>query len=410
MNVAYIMTGNWFPRTKLHLREYFRFMRDGSTHLPIDADLLLKSREQLDIERLAYVGLAIEGRFDHVDARCNGIETSYYEDGLLTARIDAGKDVDADSYRLHSFYNEKLLSAVGILFSVGLPAIGVHDPKYTERPSVVVATHATAKEVEAWAKSLNDTIHFTAKHKGHQVFYGDRLIVVVTRAPESDVTHQLVRTIIFFREYESRLSNFLNMHREVWQSIDQIRKKKSLSLSELPAIRDHLLDADRDMSIVIARLSQMGYFLVERQTEIDELDRTDYFRALEAYRFGKMLLTTKYLQELWAQLNEYIESTADIIALMYQENFEKSLNALQFIFLVSSIAGVMLLGNMTTGTFAMSDLVLYGGASLAATLLIYFGLKFFTSSLQRIETKTLLGENRPFARDRRNNHKLHTSA
>jgi len=419
MRIAYAVTGNWFPRTKMHLKEYHRFLVDGVSHLPIDPELLRRVHKAMQPTNIAYIGLAAGGRFDHVEAECGGFLASYFEDGLFLARRNIGTDADADIYELHNFYNEKLLVALSALFSVGLPALSVHDPKYTERPTVVVAESATDAEVTQWTDALQDRIHFLIKHKKHRVYYGDRLIVVVTREPESDLTHQLIRSIIFFREFEARLNNFLNLHREVWHSIDEIRKKDSLSLTELPRIRDRLLDFDRDLSIVVARLSQMEDFLVERQLEIDEMDRTEYLRALEAYRFGKMRVNTRYLLQLWNQLDSYIESTANIIGLMYQESLEKSLNVLQFIFLLGSVAGVLILGDLSAGEtpivdaggqtiavaqmtgFNWQDLFIFGGTSLFLTFAIFFGMQFFTSKLSRIATKTLVGESSPFSKQRK---------
>lgn len=409
MEVVRLVTGNWFPRTRLHLAEYYRFLQDGTSQLPIDRDQLKRAREKLDPKNVAYVGLAAHGRFDRVDAEVDTLHTVYFEDGLFLASKKVTR-VEDDLFRLQTVYNDRCLTALTLLFSVGLPAITVYDPRYTQRPTVLVAKSGTESEVRALLATYQETPHFTAAYSGCRVYLGEQLIVVVTKEPDSHRTEHLVMALVFFQEYESRLRHFLNLHREVWQSIEKIRNRPNLPLKDLPQIRDHLLDYDRDLSTVSARLAQMSHYLDERKTEFDEMGLATYLRSLQAYRFGKMRVSTQYLIELWDQLDEYIESTANIIGLMYQEQIEKSLNALQFIFLVGTVAGLLTLGSLgvtetlffdadgeVTGrafapSFGVGTLSIFVGVSFLISLMIYLGVKVFTANIQRIKPSHLLGE------------------
>ncbi len=413
MHVERMYTGSWFPRTQLHLKEYYQFLTEGTSLLPIDSALLKATRKHLSPKEVHYVGLASEGRFDHVNADIGGLHTVYFEDGLLVAHMEVTRIAD-DLKRLHRVYDEKMLPALGVLFSIGLPAITSNDPSFADRSTVVITQAATPKAVETFLTAHNDQAHFVATHEEHRVHFADKFIVIVTKDLDSPLTKRLARSLIFFREFEKRLGHFLNLHRTVWQTVEDIRGKKTLALKELPAYRDLLLDFDRDLSVVVARLGQMEYFLDERKIEIDEFGFTAYFRALEAYRFGKMHTNIKYLSELWDQLHEYLQSSAEIIGLMYQDNLQKSVDVLQFIFLVGAVASVIILGNMSgnrlffndvagkpiaTGLmegFDLQTLLLFGGISILLSIIFFLGTRLFTNSFKRVKTSSILGERKPF--------------
>lgn len=416
MRVERIYTGNWFPRTQMHLKEYYQFLKEGTSLLPIDVAALKTAQKKLLVKDIKYVGLAAEGRFDHVHAEMSGINTIYYEDGLFIVETEV-KRLTEDYKKIHKIYDEKILPALGLLFSVGLPAMSTNDPCCQDRTSVLVSSTATPKEIETFLKSQGDEQHLVTEHEAHRVHLAKKFIILVTSEVDSTITKKLVRTLLFFREFEKRLTSFLNLHRSVWQSVEQIRSQKKIPSKELPIYRDRLLDYDRDLSIVVARLAQMEYFLDERKTEIDEFGFTAYFRALEAYRFGKMHTNVRYLAELWSQLHEYLKSSADIIGLMYQDNLQKSMDVLQFIFLLGSVASVIILGNLTGSEIRLSDIdgnlramgtldgfdiqsfVIFGGFSILMTIICFLGSRIFMSSFQRIKTSSILGNKKPFDLD-----------
>ncbi len=402
MEIKTLVTGSWFPRTKLHLKEYFTFLRSGTTHLPLDGRKVKTLQKKLAPTGVAYVG----GRFDKVVADLDGHAVEYFEDGLLLIGRKT-QDAVAGIDDLRKFYDHRMVPALGLIYSVGTPVITPTFKHAALRPVIIIAGPAPEREVADLAAKCGETVHFTARRGEVAVHYADNLVFIC--GADEDFSRRLAGMILLSREYEHKLRHFLDTHRTVWEEIEQLRARQALALRELPAIRDRLLDYHRDFSVLRARLNQMDSYLDERRSEADDSGQAEALRGLEAYRFAKLKSATRYVDRLWEMLEDYLRSTVEITGLMYQENLQKEINFQQFIFLLGSVAAVLALGSiagaslymfdpdggiMATGSirsFALADLAKMATAALAATLVIFLGVRPLISNLRRIRTESLLG-------------------
>lgn len=402
MEIRTLVTGSWFPRTKLHLKEYFTFLKSGTTNLPLDGRKVKALQKKLAPSGVAYVG----GRFDKVTADLDGHAVEYFEDGLLLISRKT-QDVAAGIDDLRKFYDHQMVPALGLIYSVGTPVITPNFKHDALRPVILITGPAPEQEVAALAAKCGETVHFTARRGEVSVHYADNLVFIC--GADEAFGWRLAGLILLSREYEHKLRHFLDTHRTVWEEIEQLRARQALSLKELPAIRDRLLDYHRDFSVLRARLNQMDSYLDERRSETDDSGQAEALRALEAYRFGKLRSATHYVDRLWEMLEDYLRSTVEITGLMYQENLQKEINFQQFIFLLGSVAAILGLGSivgssmsvfspdgdvLATGkllAFSLTDLAQMAGAALAITLVIFLGVRPLISNFRRIRTESLLG-------------------
>jgi hypothetical protein len=403
MEVTSIVTGSWFPRTKLHIKEFDTFLKKGTSHLPLDAKKLQELRASLDPKDVSYNG----ARFDFVRANLDGTDVTFYEDGLLLLSRAPGKDISSSIAELADLYGSRLAPALTYLYSLGSPMLSQTIPHIGKRPTMLLVREASDADVDALVRSLGDSVHFVARQPRITVHFADHHIIVVHDAAETAVAETVVRSLILFREYEHKLRHFLDLHRTIWESISDIHGKDPLRIRDLPEIRDRLLDFKRDLAVSKTRLGQMRSYLPARKHEVDEVGLEEVLRGLEAYRFEKVEAASSYMDELWHMLADYIESTVQITDLLYQENLQKEINFEQFIFLVASVAAVVELGAiaaakvsltdpetgaMLTGSileFSMHELLVYGGFTLLASIVIFNILKPLIGSFRRVKTKEL---------------------
>jgi hypothetical protein len=320
----------------------------------------------------------------------------------------SGADFAIDAARLRDFYNKTMAPALTHLYSVGTPVMAPALPHDSKRPIIVLLSSATDEEIEGLAAANGDAVHFTARSPERTVHFADNLIFIVGSGHEG-LDEKLAGEYVFFREYEHKLGHFLDMHRSVWEAIEAMRSKDDVKLGDLPGVRDRLLDYDRDLTVLGARLGQMDAYLDERQSQIDDLGLAKTMVALEAYRYGKMRIATKYMDQLLEMLDDYISSTVEITGLMYQENLQKEINFQQFVFLLGSVAAIIMLGTLPSSKMAFFDpagklisngklfnfevksLAIFGGCAFIATLIIFSVIRPLISSFKRIRVTSLLG-------------------
>lgn len=404
MEVISITTGSWFPRTKLHLKEYYGFLKDGRVHIDLDVEKIKELRKQMQPRNVQYVG----GRFDRVSAEFDDIASLFHEDGLLTLNV-AVKDFNEDLKRISEFLDKLLTPSLSMLYGLGAPVVSYKVPTLMDKPVIILAKGVEDAEARKFCAELDDEIHYIARHTDRTVYFADRYIIVGDESGGAGTTRYIIDELILSREYEHRLRQYLELHRQLWGRIAEIQQRASIPSYELPAIRDRLLNYKRDMAIIKARINQMVAYLNERRSEIDDLGLTEDLRAVEAYRFDKLSSSTFYITRLWEMLEEYLESTVQITGFFYQENLQKEINIQQFIFLVGSVAAVMGLGTIAGAGFVVLStdghtmyqgllssfdpivLVQFGSVAILASMVVYFGIRPAVRFFSRIRPAALVG-------------------
>ncbi|KPJ85346.1 hypothetical protein AMJ57_03395 [Parcubacteria bacterium SG8_24] len=349
MEIRKIVTGSWFPRTKLHLKEYFIFLREGTSHLPIDHGKLRSLHKKLSPKGVKYVG----GRFDRVMMRSREYDVTFHEDGLLTIARES-PDPEKDLRAVREMQKDFLNPVLSTLYSIGAPLAAYPKMHEYSRPVVIVTEGAKYEGVRELMDRNREEVHFVARHGNRTVYFSDNLIVV--DGPEDAVTQRLVDSLILAREYEHKLQHYLELHRVLWTEISKIQERGTIPSKELPQLRSRLMGLKRNLAAIRSRINQMLTRLDERRKQIDGLGLEKEMRALEAYRYEKLAGATGYMMQLWEMLDEYLDSTTQIIGLIYQEKLQREINVQQAIFLVSAVAGLVAVGLKLSG----SDLLLYG--------------------------------------------------
>ncbi len=407
MEVAKITTGSWFPRTKLHLKEVYAFLRDGRAAVEENEEELRELRKKMVPRNVQYFG----GRFDSITAEFDDITVVYHEDGLLTLSMKVS-NYKLDAERLNNFYSDYLVPVLTILFGRGAPVLSYSIGHVGRRPMIVLTGGQEEVEVRKFCAENDDEVHFIARHTERTVYFAQNMIVLDDATGGAGITNYVISTLLLSREYERRLRDYLELYRTLWEKIAAIQKRNSIPSYELPSIRDELLSLRRDIAIIRARISQMVAYLKERKREIDDLGIKEDMRAVEAYRFDKLTGATFYITCLWDMLKDYIDSAVEITGFFYQENLQKEIGIQQFIFLIGSVAAIIGLGTIATAAFIVMDdrgetthrgfiasfdiysLLRFGGIAILASFIVFFGLRPAIRIFNRVRPTALLGKTR----------------
>ncbi len=78
----------------------------------------------------------------------------------------------------------------------------------------------------------------------------------------------------------------------------------------------------------------------------------------------------KYLQELWAMLANYINSTVSLINFLYSDSEHKNLANLQKLFLVSTVAAIISLGGLLM--VDVYRVLVFGSLAIVISIMVYF--------------------------------------
>jgi len=401
MVINSVVTGSWFARTKLHLKEYYAFMQSGTSHLPIDPKTLRAAHKKLGLDSVKYDG----GTFDFVTARFSDITATYFEDGLMLVTKPVS-DLEMDAADLREFYYKRLSPALIHLYSMGTPTLIPSIEHQTKRPLFIVVDAATDEEAAELAARFNEKIHHSARYRDLAVHYCDGLnIIAVGNSPEA-LKDKILTTLMLSREYEHKLRHFLDAHRHTWEELEKMSAERKLAPSALPDIRSRLLSHQRESLVLRGRLHQMAEYLPIRQKEIDDGGLTEPLSALKIYRFDKLRSATNYIDQLWTMLLDYLASTTDITGFIYQENLQKEIEIQQYIFMLSAIASIIVLGTVSGASillydvngqllargglaaFTFYDLVRFGGSALLVVAIFFLLIK---PLYRKIKMTSILG-------------------
>ncbi len=364
MKLKYIYTGSWFPRTKLHLRELYNFLKEGQSLLAGEKERLSKLVADMGIKDVTYKG----GLFDKVTAHAGPVQIEYEEDGLLLLRVEP-KNWPSDSIILEEFYQEKFTPFLYLLFSKGAPSLEVVRTGLRRRPIIAVAKEATQDDIRVFFAGIADKVHDQVEKKDASVYFGDHMILIVSPNPDSILVSYLTHFYAFFREYEAYLYHFLLIDRTIWDSINEIRAYRTIRGRDLSQIRDQLLLFKRDVGVIKLRLSQMDNYLDERLYDIQDRKLQKKLEMFKAFRFEKMASIHEYVSELMETTDKYVEDAVDLLELLYEENQQKELGTLQVIFLIGTVANVIVLGQ--NATLNMSRLFGLGSISVVVSFFFY---------------------------------------
>jgi len=334
-----IIYGGWYQRTVLHLDEIEEFFTDGTSELDLPEDDLKKLWRALRIENVE----RRSGYMDYVQAETEGgMKIRYYEDGLYTLETES-QDISEAKKTIEDYCGDRLNPAVSYIFSLGAPTS--HKLiQSREHPMVVIKEVPDLKKFEFPPEKFGKAL-IVLNSEDVKVYKIREGFFVVLSEKSKDLGRNLAELHIFLREFQNHLYAYLSLHRQVWESIMEVKNQKVIRGTEADEVRARLESHERLVNVVNNRINQMDIFAGSRGGFVNSLRLGEQVQKYFSFKFNTLRDTLSYIDHMWKGTQENLRSAIEGVMEVKRQSSFQGLRSLQFIMSIGVIAGII--GYMT---------------------------------------------------------------
>jgi hypothetical protein len=328
-----ITFGGWYQRTTLHLSEIYDLFALGHSGLKLDKTILHNLHQKLD-----FVSVTREwGELEYIKCLTGkGIEVRYYEDGLYVLIFNSTHIVTGQKM-LRDYYDECLAPAISYIFSLGAPTPKVLANIKQDHPTVVSAV--TTSPQTFFAKLKFGPVYSQILSPDLSVYKTPAHIVILSKNSSQDVT-KLIEMQIFFREFKDQLHRYLNLHREIWEEISDIKERGSIAGKEVETLRARLDSYQKTINLIKSRLNQMGTYVRTRASIAKKLELEDKLASVFQYKFETLTNTHSYVQDIWKMTQDYVDTAIQVINEVKAQSTSNGINSLRLITTIGVLSGI----------------------------------------------------------------------
>ena len=334
-----IYVGGWFQRTVLHLRETFNFLKNAKSPLEgLNSQKLSRFRKKLriknvsmEVHELTYVRFSTD--FD--------VEVKIFEDGLVTLSKNVKKLVEKDLEELTSYYEKILSPALNYLFSLGMPLPKELIGEKIVCPYFIVINKA--KEIDAlnFLKKFKEEKYLQIKRKEFEIYRGNKLYIINNISEKKLSIEKFVQEQIFIREFISQMHEYLNLHRTVWEKIDDLKDVGRVRGCDVETMKNQIEAYSKKINLIEARIHQMNISVETREAlASSDKDFNRLAKVLE-FKYSALSSTLRYIKEVWRTTKDYSWATQDILEKIKTQSTESSIKNLSVIMAIGVFASLI---------------------------------------------------------------------
>ena len=370
MKISNVYIGGWFQRTMLQLSEIYDFLREAKTKLALDQDKLIEYRKNLQIGRIDY-GVQGEEYIEFTTAL--NIKVKIFEDGLIILNNhNVSEDtLFADIDALTDYYEKKLSPAFSYLFSLGAPVPKELAHIETVYPYFVVTEKATKEEMNTLLTRTDKQKYFEFNNEKYDVIRGDVYYFINNKKAESENIERYIEEQIFIREFKGQLHRYLNLHRIIWEKIDNVKDRASVKGADIVSFNTKLESYAKTITLIEGRINQMSTYLPTREKIAKSDKELVEFLNISGYRYETLKDTLDYIKHLWSMTKNYVSSAQKLFNGLKSDVSNKSINSLTLV--TSMSAGASVIGLLTK---SQPEFTIFG-------IVYFFILAFIVLSLNK---------------------------
>ncbi|MCL2371518.1 hypothetical protein FWC63_02125 [Candidatus Saccharibacteria bacterium] len=346
MKVKQVYVGGWLNKTSLHLSEIYDFFLDRYDNPGLKDSKMDKLRANLDLNEVKFC-------FDGLEClevtTKGGVDFEVFEDGLVVLgrkRKDGSeKTLKADIDSLTNYYENHLSPALSELFSLGAPNPRELTDIKTSYPFFVVLDDAKMTDMKKLLTAFHQTEYFEVNTKTFDILRGDKLYIINSKGESMKHIQRFVEEQIFLREFKSRLHHYLNVHRSLWGKIDRARSRGELTGDEVEKFHSEIEADDHTITLVDARIKQMGTYLRTREMRAKNDATLKDFEEILLYRYESMEDTLEYMQGIWTMTRQHLAQAKERFGSIQNEMTNRSIEGLSVIMAIGVIATTVQLVN-----------------------------------------------------------------
>lgn len=376
MKINNVYIGGWFQRTMLQLSEIYDFLREATTKLALDQDKLIEYRKNLQIGRIDY-GVQGEEYIEFTTAL--NIKVKIFEDGLIILNNhNVSEDtLFADIDALTDYYETKLSPAFSYLFSLGAPVPKELAHIETVYPYFVVTDKATKEEINTLLTRTDKQKYFEFDNEKYDVIRGDVYYFINNKKAETENIERYIEEQIFIREFKGQLHRYLNLHRIIWEKIDNVKDRASVKGADIVSFNTKLESYAKTITLIEGRINQMSTYLPTREKIAKSDKELVEFLNISGYRYETLKDTLDYIKYLWSMTKNYVSSAQKLFNGLKSDVSNKSINSLTLV--TSMSAGASVIGLLTK---SQPEFTVFGIAYFFILALIVLSLNKFLKFIQ----------------------------
>ena len=369
MQIQKIYIGGGFQRTTLHMSEVWDFLKYGKSQLDFPPEELAKAREILAVSEV----VRENGPLEYLAVKTNlGINFRIYEDGLIVLEKDF-VSLKSDFKEIREYYESKLSKSLSLIFSKGAPVPKELANIKTILPYILNVADAERGDVEQLFKDFSEDIYSVLSTQNVEV-YRAAGIILINNLRDENLAREVIESQIFFRDFKSQLHRYLNIHRIIWEKIDQIKERGAIKGTEIDALRNELSLYQKTINLIGARIEQMDVYVRTRSKITDTRKIDEYLQPLFQFKFETLLDTQGYMKQMWVMTQSYLDSTLELFNDLQAKSTKNTISSLQLITTIGVVAAILgYLGKDALPKFTAIGLV-YFSLLLAMTYIINFSV------------------------------------
>lgn len=363
MKISNVYIGGWFQRTMLQLSEIYDFLRECKTQLNLDQEKLNDYHKNLEIGKIDY-GVSGEEYIEFTTAL--NIKVKIFEDGLIVLNNQKVSEdtLFADINHVTDYYENKLSPAFSYLFSLGAPVPKELANIETVYPYFIVCDNATKDEITDLLSSTEKQKYFEFTNTKYDVVRGDKYYFINNKKQSGEDIERYIEEQIFIREYKGQLHRYLNLHRIIWEKIDNVKEQAKVKGSDIVKFSTKLEGYAKTVNLIDGRINQMSTYIPTREKIAKSDPELSEFLAISGYRYETLKDTLDYIKALWSMTKNYVSSAQKLFSELKSDVTNKSISNLT---IVTSMGVGASLINLFTGsapTFSIFGVIYFFALAL----------------------------------------------
>ena len=368
------------------MSEVWDFLKYGKSQLDFPPGELAKAREVLAVSEV----VRESGPLEYLAVKTSvGINYRIYEDGLIVLEKDF-VSLKSDFKEIKEYYESKLSKSLSLIFSKGAPVPKELANIKTILPYILNVADAERGDVEQLFKDFSEDIYSVLSTQNVEV-YRAAGIILINNLRDENLAREVIESQIFFRDFKSQLHRYLNIHRIIWEKIDQIKERGAIKGTEIDALRNELSLYQKTINLIGARIEQMDVYVHTRSKITDTRKIDEYLQPLFQFKFETLLDTQEYMKQMWVMTQSYLDSTLELFNDLQAKSTKNTISSLQLITTVGVVAAILgYLGKDALPKFTVIGLV-YFSLLLAMTYIINFAVsRLYKNKKYRIKARDIV--------------------
>ncbi|MCI8394266.1 MAG: hypothetical protein HFH86_02135 [Bacilli bacterium] len=358
MEISNVYIGGWFQRTMLQLSEIYDFLRECKTELKLDQEKLQEHRKNLEFGNIEY-GVAGE-EFLTFSTAC-GIQVKIFEDGLIVLNNQnvSENTLFADIDKVQDYYENKLSPALNYLFSLGAPVPKELASIESVYPYFIVCDNSSQEQIHEMLVKTEKQKYFEFKNDKYSVIRGDKYYFINNKSKSNDEIERYIEEQVFIREFKGQLHRYLNMHRIIWEKIDEVKSHIKVKGSEIVKFTTKLEGYAKTINLIDGRIKQMSTYISTREKIAKSDQELAEFLEISGYRYETLRDTLQYIQYLWSMTQNYVSAAQKQFSSLKADVTSKSVNSLTIVTSMSAGAAILGLFQKSKPTFSMFGILYF---------------------------------------------------